>query len=121
MQRVRRTATGPELRLRSAFAAEGLLGEPHGRLPLPRRRADLIFPEARVAVFVDGCWWHGCPEHFRPPVRNRAWWLEKVEGNRARDAETDALLEDLGWRVARIWEHDPPAKALVVVLEWLRG
>lgn len=119
MQRVRRTATGPELRLRSTFAAAGFLGVPHARLPVPRRRADLVFPDRLLAVFVDGCFWHGCPEHFRRPVRNGAWWEDKVLANRARDVATDEALALLGWHVVRVWEHDPAGEALTMALEWL--
>jgi DNA mismatch endonuclease (patch repair protein) len=73
-----------------------------------RRTADVVFPKARVAVFVDGCFWHGCPLHHRPSTTNSAFWRDKVEGNRRRDVETTALLESKGWTVIRAWEHDDP-------------
>lgn len=75
---------------------------------LRRRRADVVFTRARVAVFIDGCWWHGCPEHFRAPKRNREWWLDKIGTNRQRDQATDEALRAAGWSVVRAWEHEDP-------------
>ncbi|RKN46353.1 very short patch repair endonuclease [Micromonospora endolithica] len=99
--------TRPELALRSAVHALGLRYRVD-RQPLAglRRKADLVFAGPRVAVFVDGCFWHGCPEHYRPSTRNSEFWSSKVEGNRQRDAETDHRLTTAGWRVIRIWEHE---------------
>ena len=74
-------------------------------------RPDICFTRARVAVFVDGCFWHGCPEHGRRPATNRAYWLAKIERNRARDVRDTRRLQQGGWRVVRIWEHTPPAIA----------
>lgn len=71
-----------------------------------RRQADLIFPSSRVAVFVDGCFWHGCPQHGSLPKANRTFWREKIERNIARDADTDERLGAAGWRCMRIWEHE---------------
>lgn len=71
-----------------------------------RRRADIVFRQAKVAVFVDGCFWHGCPLHWKMPKRNASWWKNKIARNVARDADTTAFLEHQGWRVLRIWEHD---------------
>lgn len=78
---------------------------------LPRRRADIVFSRARIAVFVDGCFWHSCPDHATRPTRNAAWWAEKLAKNVARDRETDAVLISAGWTVLRFWEHDDPALA----------
>ncbi len=64
-----------------------------------------------MAVFVDGCFWHGCPEHSTVPKANREWWVEKIRANQARDRDTDAHLEGLGWLVLRFWEHDDPSAA----------
>lgn len=77
------------------------------RLPLRglRRRADIAFPGPRVAVFVDGCFWHCCPEHGTRPANNAAWWAAKLDANVARDADTDRRLSDAGWTVVRVWEH----------------
>jgi DNA mismatch endonuclease, patch repair protein len=76
--------------------------------PLPhlRRTADLVFTKAHVAVFIDGCFWHGCPEHHSVAKTNADYWAEKVRGNRVRDAETDRVLHEAGWTVVRIWEHE---------------
>ena len=80
-----------------------------------RRRVDLVFPGPKVAVFVDGCFWHRCPEHGNIPKANRDWWREKLNRNVARDRDTDAQLAAAGWSVVRIWEHelreDPVAAA----------
>ncbi|TLQ48346.1 very short patch repair endonuclease [Streptomyces marianii] len=112
MQGNRGKDTKPEVRLRSLLYAEGLRYRV-GIRPLSnlRRTADVVFPKARVAVFVDGCFWHGCPEHHRPATKNSEFWREKIEGNRRRDAETDSLLRDAGWQVIRVWEHEDPAEA----------
>ena len=76
-----------------------------------RRRADLVFPRARVAVFVDGCFWHRCPRHATSPKNNAAWWATKLDGNVARDRDTDERLAAAGWTVVRIWEHEDPVTA----------
>lgn len=104
--------TRPELALRAAIRAHGLGYRVDARpLPESRRRADIVFVGPKVAVFCDGCYWHGCPEHFRPARRNSEFWEEKIAGNRARDLETDRLLTDAGWDVIRIWEHEDPELA----------
>ncbi|XGP75532.1 very short patch repair endonuclease [Actinokineospora auranticolor] len=101
--------TAPELALRTLLHARGLRYRVSARpLPGSRRTADVVFPRARVAVFIDGCYWHGCPEHHRPSTVNSAFWRDKIEGNRRRDAETTTLLETAGWSVIRAWEHDDP-------------
>ena len=104
--------TRPELAVRSAAHALGLRYRV-GVSPLPglRRTADLVFPRAKVAVFVDGCFWHGCPEHHRPARRNAEFWTAKINGNIARDADTDTRLRNAGWAVVRVWEHELPAAA----------
>ena len=116
MQANRGRDTGPELALRSLLYAAGLRYRVNAR-PVPeiRRRADVVFPKDRVAVFVDGCFWHGCPEHSRPAKTNAATWSAKIEGNRARDAETNALLRSAGWTVLRVWEHDDASEAARMV------
>ena len=99
--------TAPELALRSALHRRGLRFRVD-RAPLPglRRRADVVFGPTRVAVFVHGCFWHGCPEHYIAPRANREFWKAKVEDNRARDADTGRLLTEAGWEVVVVWEHD---------------
>ncbi len=99
--------TGPELRVRRAVHAMGLRYRVATRpLKAVGRSADLVFTRARVAVFVDGCFWHGCPDHFSLPSTNTDYWTTKIEGNALRDRETDHLLDDAGWTVVRIWEHE---------------
>jgi DNA mismatch endonuclease (patch repair protein) len=72
---------------------------------------DIAFTKARIAVFIDGCFWHGCPEHGTLPRANADWWSAKLDRNKARDAETDDVLKSVGWQVIRIWEHETPDSA----------
>ena len=76
-----------------------------------RREADLVFPSVRVAVFVDGCFWHGCPEHATWPKANSEWWRTKIERNQARDRDTDHRLRQTGWIPVRVWEHENSKRA----------
>lgn len=100
--------TKPELRLRSELHRRGLRYFVD-RAPVKgvRRRADLVFPRKKIAVFIDGCFWHGCPEHFTVAETNAEYWAAKVARNRARDLDTNEKLESVGWLVVRIWEHEP--------------
>lgn len=109
MQAQRTRDTGPELAVRRLLHAAGLRYRVD-RAPLPglRRRADLVFGPARVAVYVDGCFWHGCPEHGNSPRANSEYWRPKLAGNRARDEDTDRRLAAAGWTVVRAWEHEDP-------------
>lgn len=105
--------TRPERALRSAVHALGMRYRVAAR-PLPdvRRTADLVFPRAKVAVFLDGCFWHGCPEHHRKAGGATAeFWNAKIDTNRLRDADTNQRLLDAGWEVIRVWEHENPAQA----------
>lgn len=111
MRANRRRDTGPELAVRRELHSRGRRYRVDHPLQLPppigrRRRADLVFPRERVAVFVDGCFWHGCPEHWIPPRSNREFWAGKIARNRDRDLETDRALVALGWTVVRRWAHD---------------
>jgi DNA mismatch endonuclease, patch repair protein len=109
MARQRRRDTDAELTIRRILHARGLRYRVDAALPgLPRRRADLTFPRQRVAVFIDGCFWHGCPEHKTAPKNNASWWAVKLARNVERDCQTDAHLAKIGWRVVRIWEHEDP-------------
>ncbi|MGH3273456.1 MAG: very short patch repair endonuclease [Streptosporangiaceae bacterium] len=116
MQANRGRDTRPELALRSRVHELGLRYRVSARpLPSVRRTADLVFTRAHVAVFLDGCFWHGCPDHHRPAQRNGDFWREKITRNRERDNETDALLGAAGWTVVRIWEHDDPGLAALQI------
>lgn len=88
-----------------------------GRRPV---RPDVVFPKRRVAVFVDGCFWHGCPVHGTQPATNRDYWAKKLEANRHRDTSTTTALERDGWTVLRFWEHEDPAAAAGRVVAELR-
>ena len=112
MQSVKQRDTKAEVAIRRLLHARGL----RYRVDRPvvgamRRRVDISFPTAKVAVFVDGCFWHSCPIHGTVPKANAEWWAEKLATNRRRDADTDMRLRDAGWKVVRVWEHESPARA----------
>jgi DNA mismatch endonuclease (patch repair protein) len=112
MQANRPRDTKPELALRRAVHARGLRYYVNRRpVKAVRRTADLLFPRLRLAVFLDGCFWHGCPEHHTAAKTNAAFWAEKVETNRRRDAGTNDLLAQVGWTVVRVWEHEAADEA----------
>jgi DNA mismatch endonuclease (patch repair protein) len=122
MSRQRRRDTASEVLLRRELFRRGLRYRVDHPLPgLPRRRADITFTNARVVVFVDGCFWHSCPQHATAPANNRVWWAEKLARNVARDRETDRHLRALGWFVLRFWEHEDPVLAADVVEDVVRG
>jgi DNA mismatch endonuclease (patch repair protein) len=107
MRATRQHGTAAELALRAALDRLALeYTVDVSPIPGMRRRADVVFPAERVAVLVDGCFWHGCPVHGTWPKQNAEWWREKIEANRRRDADTDRQLTEAGWMVLRIWEHD---------------
>lgn len=112
MQSNRSRDTRPELALRRVLHAMGLRYRVCAR-PLPelRRTADLVFRPSRVAVEVRGCFWHGCPEHYRAPSANNPYWSAKVARNMARDAATEQTLAEAGWQLISVWEHDDVAEA----------
>jgi DNA mismatch endonuclease (patch repair protein) len=106
MSRQARRDTAPEVALRRELHRRGVRFWVDRKLPgMPRRKADILFPRARIAVFVDGCFWHACPEHGTSPVANGDWWADKLQRNVNRDRETDTWLRSEGWLVLRIWEH----------------
>ncbi|MGW4777231.1 very short patch repair endonuclease [Streptomyces filamentosus] len=108
--------TKPELRLRSSLHREGLRFRVNARpVATLRRTADVLFSKNKVAVFVDGCYWHGCPTHRSIPSTNRNFWVSKIEGNKSRDRETEGLLVENGWFVVRVWEHTPVDDAVALV------
>ena len=81
-----------------------------------RVRADLLFTRARVAVFIDGCFWHGCPEHFVSPKNNAKWWAEKIRCNQLRDRQSRKVLGSRGWEVMTFWEHHDPSAAAAQII-----
>jgi DNA mismatch endonuclease (patch repair protein) len=111
MRRQARQNTRPELALRRELTRRSLRYRLQVRVPGTRRRADVAFIGAKVAVFVDGCFWHSCPQHGTSPKANARWWAEKLATNKARDADTDQRLAANGWLVMRVWEHEAPTAA----------
>jgi DNA mismatch endonuclease (patch repair protein) len=121
MSRARRRDTEPEMLIRKEAHRRGLRYRVDAPLPgMARRRADLLFAGPKVAVFVDGCFWHSCPEHTSIPQANREWWVQKLETNQARDRATDCHLEALGWTVLRFWEHADPFEAVDAIARAVR-
>lgn len=118
MQAIKRRDTKPELALRSELHRRGFRFYVD-RAPLPRmrRRADIVFPRKKIAVYVDGCFWHGCPVHGTWPKNNADWWRAKIEANQIRDQETDQQLIEAGWIVVRVWEHEHAGDAAGRVAE----
>lgn len=111
-------STGPEMVVRRLLFAKGLRYRVQYPVPgAPRRSIDIAFPGKKVAIFIDGCFWHGCTEHRSIPAHNRDWWNDKIEQNRLRDQDTDEKLRAAGWHVLRYWEHDPAERIVSVVLE----
>lgn len=113
--------TRPERLLRSALHATGLRFRVCARpVPTLRRTADVVFGPARVAVFVDGCFWHGCPTHRKAPRANADYWADKIRMNQNRDRQTDKQLADAGWEVIRVWEHEDIASAVLRITNAVR-
>jgi len=122
MSRLARAGTAPEIALRRALHAAGQRYRVQIKVPgNARRTIDIAFTRAKVAVFVDGCFWHGCPQHGPTPKANREWWEWKIAKNVERDADTTRLLEKQGWTVVRVWEHEPVDVATGRVREALSG
>lgn len=111
MQNQRRRDTAAELAVRRAVWSHGLRYRVDVAPVGGRRRADLVFTRAKVAVYVDGCFWHSCPIHATVPKTNRKWWQSKLAANRKRDADTDRRLAAAGWVAIRVWEHEKPNEA----------
>lgn len=112
MAKVRQKGTNAEIALRREMYRLGLRYRiDYEVLKKPRRVADIAFPGRKIAIFVDGCFWHGCPEHATWPKQNAEFWRQKIEANRRRDADTNDRLSSLGWTVLRFWSHESPAEA----------
>lgn len=122
MQRQGRRDTAPELALRRAAWRRGLRYRVDvAPLKGTRRRADMVFSRAKVAVYVDGCFWHRCPIHATAPKANSDWWADKLDTNVRRDRDTDQRLAAAGWQVLRIWEHEDMNEAADLVEELVRS
>lgn len=121
MQANRRRDTGPEIAIRSLLHASGFRYRCDLRLDLQdaRVRPDIVFTRHKVAIFVDGCFWHSCPEHGRDPETNSSYWSPKLRGNRERDVRNTSALQAAGWTVVRIWEHVPPTDAAREIVKML--
>ncbi|WP_406465537.1 very short patch repair endonuclease [Streptomyces sp. NBC_01622] len=99
--------TAPEVAVRRLLHAEGLRYRVNVPVPgMPRRTIDIVFPKAKIAIFMDGCFWHGCPLHATQPKSNAEWWRNKLDKNMVRDRETTEHLRAAGWSVHRFWEHE---------------
>lgn len=102
--------TAPEVAVRRLLHAAGLRYRVNVPVPgMTRRTIDIVFPKAKIAVFMDGCFWHGCPQHATSPKANAEWWRAKLDKNMARDIETTEHLRTAGWTVLRYWEHEAPS------------
>ena len=122
MRANRRSDTKPEIALRSLLHRSGLRFRKDYAIRRSDGKAvhcDIVFTGKKVAVFVDGCFWHRCPDHGRIPKSNQAYWIPKLQQNVDRDRATDFGLREAGWRVLRIWEHVSPEEARVEVLRFL--
>ncbi|MFH9735913.1 very short patch repair endonuclease [Streptomyces sp. NPDC017260] len=114
--------TAPEIAVRRLLHAAGLRYRVNMPVPgMPRRTIDIAFTKARVAIFLDGCFWHGCPQHATHPKANAAWWRTKLDKNMARDRETSEHLRKEGWTVLRFWEHEAPDAIALAVQEARRA
>ena len=123
MRANRRANTEPEVQLRSALHAKGLRFRKDFPIRLEKRRIvypDIVFTKKMIAVFVDGCFWHSCPEHGTTPKSNQDYWIPKLRQNAERDRNVSKRLLDAGWSVIRIWAHQPPEEAATVILLHLR-
>jgi DNA mismatch endonuclease (patch repair protein) len=121
MQGNKRRDTGPELAVRRLLHTAGLRYRvDHQPLPSLRRRADIAFTRLRVAVFIDGCYWHGCSIHRSEPRLNASYWNAKITANQVRDEDTNQRLTDAGWLVLRYWEHEPANEVARAIIDQLR-
>ena len=118
----RQRDTAAELKVRSLVHKLGLRYRvDYPVLDKPRRRADMAFISAKVAVFIDGCFWHGCPKHGTQSKANPKFWKDKIETNKRRDMDTNQRLKKLGWKVIRAWEHEDPSKVASKIKKSVRA
>ena len=111
MSSIRSKNTKPELVLRKALWSRGF----RYRIHYGREKIDIAFPSQKIAIFIDGCFWHGCAQHGTWPVRNASFWRGKIESNMARDRDTDRRLAEEGWLAVRVWEHEDPEMAAMKI------
>lgn len=122
MQGNRSRDTSPELAVRRRLYADGLrFRVAHRPEPGLNRTADIVFTKQRIAIFIDGCYWHACPEHRTVARANASYWSEKLARNVARDVDTTSRLTDAGWTVLRFWEHEDPDEVAATVVTVVRG
>jgi DNA mismatch endonuclease, patch repair protein len=124
MRANRRKNTGPELALRSALHRRGLRYRVDHTIRVPSGkplRPDVVFTRARVAVYLHGCYWHGCPLHGTTPATRRKYWSRKIADNKARDTRHARLLEEAGWAVVQVWEHEDPDEAACAIAKVICG
>ena len=115
MKNQRIADTKPESEIARACFRLGLRYRKNVEIPEAKTRADLVFPRHKLAVFVDGCFWHGCPRHYKTPKTRSEWWDAKIDRNKTRDAKKTRKLRRLGWKVVRVWEHVEPEKAAMKI------
>ncbi|MBC9734360.1 very short patch repair endonuclease [Nocardioides sp. zg-578] len=117
MSGLARRDTAPELALRRELHRRGMRYRVQMKVPGNNRRTmDIAFTRARLAVYVDGCFWHGCPAHHQRPTTNAEWWDWKIARNQERDRSTDEQLASAGWSVLHFWEHEDPETAASLVV-----
>lgn len=123
MAAIKSRDTAPERRLRSDLHGRGVRFRLGQVITTQRRkvRPDIVFKKAHLAVFVDGCFWHGCPDHCRRPGSNSEYWTAKIDRNSERDRVIDAALASEGWTVMRFWEHQDAAEAAETIERFLRA
>lgn len=122
MRAQKTTGTKVELQVRRGLHARGYRFRVDQKLlPDHRFRGDIVWSGRRIVVFLDGCFWHGCPLHATTPKSNREFWEAKIETNRSRDRRVDEILRSRGWTVLRYWEHEPPLEIIESVIDHLSG
>lgn len=122
MQTQKTSGTKVELQVRSRLHARGYRFRVNRRLlPDQMFRGDIVWSGRRLVVFLDGCFWHGCPDHGTIPKANHEWWRAKIEANRDRDQRADRLLKQAGWTVLRFWEHTHPDEAVEKIIHVLEN